>query len=413
MNLIIAVAKTGDAAAIDALTKILTDGALHDSKRDYYLALVTYHRGQTNEARPKHAALADAPKLSQVELKTVAGVCADLKMTDERTKILHRLAAGGYGSIPRAEANADLARLHARAGDLKQAVAALGELQGAWGQALVEDAREAIANAITAENFPQFKGAVLDLVQKAPGHDRVSNLLGLAQQIAQRLGLPDTATRLAEEAKLTGVERAEAVAWDGLLEDWEIAGPYRGSDSSATASTSSTPATTSSRSSSSSSSRTSSSSSSSSSASFETVYPPEREALAKESERPATSTVTWKKNDPKQSLGIVRFGRVLGLNYRDLNGQTAYARTTLNSPEARVATFCLGSSDSVKVWVNGEEVHTSTDTRVCSPDQDRFSVPLKKGPNSLLLKVTNATDDWGFCLRIAEGKEELVLAGAR
>jgi hypothetical protein len=95
-----------------------------------------------------------------------------------------------------------------------------------------------------------------------------------------------------------------------------------------------------------------------------------------------------------------------------LNGRTAYARTTLSSPEARLATFCLGSSDSVKVWVNGEEVHTSTDTRTCSPDQDRFSVPLKKGPNSLLLKVTNATDDWSFCLRVAEGSEGLVLAGA-
>ncbi len=402
MNLIIAVAKTGDAAAIDTLTKILTDGALHDSKRDYFLALVTYHRGQTNEARAKLAALADAPRLSQAELKTLADLCTDQKMTAERIKILQRLAAGGYGSVPRAEANADLVRLHARAGDLKQAVSALAELQGAWGQALVEDAREAIADAVTTGNFAQFKGAVLDLVQKAPEHDRVSNLLGLAQQIAQRLGLPDTAARLAGEARLKGVERDEAIAWDGLLEDWEIAGPYRGSDSSA-------PASTSSRGSSSSSSRTSSSARDES---FDTVYPPEREALAKESERPATSTVTWKKTDPKQSLGIVRFGRVLGLNVRELNGRTAYARTTLNSPEARIATFCLGSSDSVKVWVNGEEVHTSTDTRVCSPDQDRFSVSLKKGPNNLLLKVTNATDDWSFCLRVAEGSEGLVLAGA-
>ena len=98
---------------------------------------------------------------------------------------------------------------------------------------------------------------------------------------------------------------------------------------------------------------------------------------------------------------------------RDLNGNTAYARTTLNSPEARLATFCLGSSDSVKVWVNGEEVHTSIDTRTCSPDQDRFSVPLKKGANTLLLKVTNATDDWSFCLRVAEGRDGLVLAEAK
>jgi len=38
---------------------------------------------------------------------------------------------------------------------------------------------------------------------------------------------------------------------------------------------------------------------------------------------------------------------------------------------------------------------------------------LKKGPNSLLLKVTNATDDWSFCLRVAEGSDGLVLAEAK
>jgi tetratricopeptide (TPR) repeat protein len=46
-----AVAKTGDATAIDLLTKIVTDSALHPTERDYFQALFTLYRGQTNEAR--------------------------------------------------------------------------------------------------------------------------------------------------------------------------------------------------------------------------------------------------------------------------------------------------------------------------------------------------------------------------
>jgi hypothetical protein len=88
----------------------------------------------------------------------------------------------------------------------------------------------------------------------------------------------------------------------------------------------------------------------------------------------------------------------------------AYLDTTLDSPEPRRVVLCLGSSDGVKVWVNGELFYTGTETRVCAPDQDRLTVPLKKGANTLLLKITNVTDDWNFCLRVAEGNAGLVLA---
>jgi len=69
----------------------------------------------------------------------------------------------------------------------------------------------------------------------------------------------------------------------------------------------------------------------------------------------------------------------------------------------------LGSDDWVYVWVNGESVHGYTEPRSCAPDQDRINVQLKKGANRILLKIGNNTDDWCFCLRVAEGGDGLMV----
>ena len=65
------------------------------------------------------------------------------------------------------------------------------------------------------------------------------------------------------------------------------------------------------------------------------------------------------------------------------------------------------------MWVNGAEVHAGNENRVCIPDQDRLVVPLNKGANTLLLKVTNISDDWSFCLRVTDDKPTRDLAEAK
>ena len=236
-----------------------------------------------------------------------------------------------------------------------------------------EEARESLAEAVTADSYPQFKEAVLELVRQAPEQDRVSNLIGFCQQVAQRVGKAESAARLADEAKVTGLERAEAAAWDGLIENWEICGPYRFRE-------------------------------------HDTVFPPEREYLAKPGEAALQIATVWNATDPKQSLGIVRVGKVLGLSAGETIGQVAYARTTITNAAARSATFCLGSGGWVKVWVNGELVHESSNDRACALDQDRFTVSLKKGPNPVLIKEGNNSGEWNFCLRLAEASETLASA---
>ena len=75
-----------------------------------------------------------------------------------------------------------------------------------------------------------------------------------------------------------------------------------------------------------------------------------------------------------------------------------------------VATFAIGSDDTVSVWVNGEQVSVSNEPRSLYPDQDRFNVRLKKGDNRVLLRIGNLGDAWGFCLRVLSGRDGLTLA---
>lgn len=369
--LLAAVAKTGDPALLEKLNQILTAASLHDAERDYYAALMAFHGGQTNDARAKLTALPGALKLNLVQLQTLAKVCAELDMVAERVKTLQRITAGGYPSYPRAQAFGELVQTHAKAGDFKQAAAALAQMQGHWGSSFTETARVALADAVTAENYATFKAAVLEVVRIRPTDDVTSNLLGLCQQIAQRVGQVESGAKLAAAANVLDVERDEASAWDGLIEQWEITGPFRTPGSESTG--------------------------------IRYGGPQQTSLPVKLPEPVLPSSTTWKKTDPRRELGMIHLPALLGLSIPESQGKFAYARTTLSSAEDRRVILCLGADDTVQVWVNGEYVHGTTDPRSGALDQDRIPVQLKKGANQILLKVGNSTDDWCFCLRLADG----------
>ena len=75
---------------------------------------------------------------------------------------------------------------------------------------------------------------------------------------------------------------------------------------------------------------------------------------------------------------------------------TAYGLVTLVSAEAKEVQLLAGSDDSIKVWLNGENVHTNAVNRGRSRWQDEFTVNLKKGDNILLVKVSDRGGGWGM-----------------
>jgi CubicO group peptidase (beta-lactamase class C family) len=81
--------------------------------------------------------------------------------------------------------------------------------------------------------------------------------------------------------------------------------------------------------------------------------------------------------------------------------RVAYAWAVIESAAEQEVEFRFGSDDGAKVWVEGREVwRLATPGRAVQPGQDVFAVPLRAGPNRVLVKVENGTGGWGFALSV-------------
>ncbi|MDE0483724.1 MAG: hypothetical protein OXI67_14170 [Candidatus Poribacteria bacterium] len=89
---------------------------------------------------------------------------------------------------------------------------------------------------------------------------------------------------------------------------------------------------------------------------------------------------------------------------------TAYGLVTLVADEAmKGVSLLIGSDDSIKVWLNGEVVHTNAVNRGRSRWQDEFEVDLKRGNNLLMVKCSERGGGWGVHVGIRESIETAYL----
>ncbi len=77
----------------------------------------------------------------------------------------------------------------------------------------------------------------------------------------------------------------------------------------------------------------------------------------------------------------------------------AYMYLYINSDMDRKADIWVGSDDTIKVWLNGKEIHNNPALRGWAPNQDIIkNVEFKKGQNGLLIKVCEQGGGWaGWC----------------
>ena len=127
---------------------------------------------------------------------------------------------------------------------------------------------------------------------------------------------------------------------------------------------------------------------------FTTAYPPEKP------DAPEARDVKWRTWTGKGS-------RPWFVNFMDLRGigggnRAVYLRTKVPSSRERKATLEIGSDDGVKVWLNGKLVHAKNASRGLREGEDRVRVTLRKGSNTLLLKITQGGGDWSACVKIAD-----------
>lgn len=82
---------------------------------------------------------------------------------------------------------------------------------------------------------------------------------------------------------------------------------------------------------------------------------------------------------------------------RDVLG---YAFAVVKRATAGKARLCLGSDESVRVWVNGIVVLDHRTSRPFAFDEDQVEVDLRAGDNTLLVKLEQHTGPWLFAVRL-------------
>ncbi len=146
---------------------------------------------------------------------------------------------------------------------------------------------------------------------------------------------------------------------------------------------------------------------------FAAVYPPEQTPGKVDLKASYASTVM---QDGKEVAKQVGWKRILpagapaespqAVNMLPLmtpnRGVTAYAWTTIVSDRDREVTLYTGSDESIAVWVNGKEVLRKSIYRASLKDQDKTPVSLKKGENTVLVKLSHGYEAWHLFFRLGD-----------
>jgi hypothetical protein len=139
----------------------------------------------------------------------------------------------------------------------------------------------------------------------------------------------------------------------------------------------------------------------------DTVYPPEKELRTLGSKASLTRKykgkdgreIRWTKLDPAhvKDNGFIDLFGTYGSEWA-----VGYLMTKIFSKKSRKAILWLGSDDGCKVWLNGKQVFRFVGARGAEPDQDAVKIQLKRGWNTLVLKVEQFASAWGAFARIEE-----------
>jgi hypothetical protein len=144
---------------------------------------------------------------------------------------------------------------------------------------------------------------------------------------------------------------------------------------------------------------------------FQAVYPPEEKVDFAASYQGKGKVVGWKRyRSPEATDGthvaLVNLREPLG----DATDAVAYAYTAFEADEACEVEFRGAADDNLTVWVNGERAFGFEEYRNgVRLDRHRFRVRLRRGVNTVLVKVCQAPADpahpepnWEFLLRICD-----------
>lgn len=73
-----------------------------------------------------------------------------------------------------------------------------------------------------------------------------------------------------------------------------------------------------------------------------------------------------------------------------------YLYTTVESPHAQTIEYTMGSDDGLRVWLNGELLHSIDVPRGLDPASDTVRFDFEEGTNDLLFEVVDGYGGWAF-----------------
>ncbi len=122
---------------------------------------------------------------------------------------------------------------------------------------------------------------------------------------------------------------------------------------------------------------------------FAKEFPPEK----------GEDTVAWRPLTPATQAARPWMLDLLATRSGDA-GCAGYARTWVYSAIAQPVRVEFGTDDGHKLWCNGEPISKADRGGAAVPGEFKSIVSLRQGWNALLLKVTQDTGPWEFCLRL-------------
>jgi tetratricopeptide (TPR) repeat protein len=135
---------------------------------------------------------------------------------------------------------------------------------------------------------------------------------------------------------------------------------------------------------------------------FNRRYPPEKGVDLKRSYRKGDQKIVWKPVHDENIDGYIN----LMDQYEKSDWSVAYTLITIESPGQKQVQFRTGSNESIKIWLNGNEVWRLNRIQDAIIDDQITDVTLNPGKNLVLLKICNRIGNWGFYFRVTnkEGK---------
>jgi putative membrane-bound dehydrogenase-like protein len=241
---------------------------------------------------------------------------------------------------------------------------------------------KAIADQYVVWQVETKKGAVLSglLVEEAPDHLVLRDANGKDTRVdakevesrekgAKSLMPEDLAAYMTEDDLIDLVEYLFTLKSPALgMDYWHVAGPFANGDGDT---------------------------------GLDAVLPPEKGIDLKATYKGKSGPVTWRTVRP-DAQGYVDLQAFFA---PDSDNIVSCLTRVVDSPADQDVTILLGADDASKLWVNDTLVHTARDHNAATPGMYTVKAKLRRGPNRILLKITNGDGAHGFYFTLLAEEE--------